>query len=140
MAKHINDGKCSKCAEILVGIDPILIEWFKKFQAVHKDAHAAWGLRGKKDQEDAFAKGNSKAKWGESPHNYGCALDFFRLLQTGADWSISWFQGTVGPEVAKDQRLEWGGTWPKFKDYPHVELRGWKELVKANKLKLCNKP
>lgn len=138
MAKHINDGKCSKCRELLQGVHPTLVEWFERFQGAVLDAHVAWGHRGEKDQNDAFKKGTSKAKWGESPHNYAPALaiDLFRLTHTGAEWQVSWYQKYVGESVAKEPKLEWGGSWIKWKDFPHVQAKDWKKLVQAGEAKL----
>jgi len=141
MAKHVNDGNCAKCLEILVGVEPRLLAWFKTFQTTNNDAHVAWGARGEKDQNDALKKGTSKAKWGESPHNFvpPLAIDLFRLTLTGAEWPASWFNTYVGPDVAKTADLEWGGTFPKFRDAPHVQIRNWKDLVASGKAKLPTK-
>lgn len=138
MAKHVNDGKCAKCSEILNGTDQRLIDWFTEFQKVNKDAHVAWGIRNEKDQNDAYKRGTSKAKYGESPHNFepAQAIDLFRITQTGAEWGAPWFNGTVGPAVAKEKDLAWGGSWARFKDLPHIEIKDWKERVKTGIAKL----
>ena len=138
MPKHVNDGKCAKCLEILVGVEPRLIDWFKSFQTMNQDAHVAWGSRGEKDQNDALKRGTNKAKWGESPHNFipALAIDLFRLTITGAEWPASWFNAYVGPEVAKHPELTWGGTFSHFADRPHIEIKAWKDLVKSGKAKL----
>lgn len=137
--KHLNTGRCEKCEEILntyPGFDEGLRAWFYTFQAMHTDAHIAHAGRGRKDQEEALKKGNSKAGFGQSAHNYNAALDFFRLELGGATWQTKWFIEVVGPCAMLNPELVWGGNWKSFKDYPHVELKNWKELAKQGKLKL----
>ena len=138
MIKHVNDGKCAKCLMIMQGVDQRLIDWFASFQKANPDAHVAWGLRGEKDQNDAFRRSNSNAKWGQSAHNYGLAIDLFRITITGAEWGAPWFKNIMGPDVKKHPELTWGGTFARFVDLPHVEIAGWEQLVKDGKAKLCS--
>lgn len=92
-------------------------------------------------QNELYAKGRdkagnrigsivTKAKGGQSYHNYGLALDFVLMHSDGkvsyslkedldedgvADWR----------EVAnafKSEGWEWGGEWNKLKDNPHVQF------------------
>jgi len=61
----------------------------------------------------------TKAKGGQSYHNYGVAVDFCRIVGGKADWSQAAY-ATLGAE-AKKLGLEWGGNW-QFRDIPHVQL------------------
>lgn len=70
------------------------------------------------------------------------AIDLFRLtVQAGASFDPAWFKSVVGPAVASRPDLTWGGS-PEFVqvsglvDMPHVQLRHWKEAVKAGESKL----
>lgn len=70
----------------------------------------------------------TKAKPGLSYHNYGLAFDF--CLINPIDQTISWdwksqaWSSTV--QLFKDLNYKWGGDFPgKFKDYPHLEKRGY---------------
>lgn len=140
--RHINDGNCAKCDEILdryPGFHPGLRTWFKALQKVSKDAHVACGGRGKADQEDAFLKGTSKAHYGKSAHNHNAALDIFRLTLTGAEWPKLWFRDVVGTAVYKHNAapektfdLKWYGMpGSKYFELPHCEVDNWQALGQA---------
>ncbi|MFD2613378.1 M15 family metallopeptidase [Paenibacillus gansuensis] len=116
------------------------------------------GFRSFEEQDALYAQGRSaegavvtKARGGESYHNYGLALDFaLRTKDGGVTWEMNtdgngngakdWME-VVG--IAKKLGFEWGGDWPEFKDYPHLQMtfgysigelqRGkYSELVKAS--------
>lgn len=137
--KHTNDKACKKCEEIFnkyKNFHQPLQEWFKKLQQIIPECHIAYAGRGKAEQDDFFAKGTSKAKWTESPHNYGLAIDVFELTIGGARWDTIWYKERINPEVKKTDWLEHGLDWPKFKDAPHIQLKNWKDLVKNGSAKL----
>lgn len=81
-------------------------------------------------QNELFAAGKSRAKAGESPHNWGLAVD---VVHGRLAWNMpkmSWdLIGHVGKEVAKQHGIavEWGGDW-SFWDPAHWELSDWKSL------------
>lgn len=84
------------------------------------------------DEQDAlYVKGVTKAKGGQSPHNYGCAVDIVHGLHA---WDIpkkAWdLFGHVGKEVAHKAgiKIEWGGDW-SFYDPAHWELHPWREYA-----------
>lgn len=137
--KHENNGKCSKCEEIFARYPAFhkqLKEWFFALQANIPNCHIAYAGRGKIEQDQFFAKGASKAKWGESPHNYGLAIDVFELSIIGARWDLNWYRSIINPEVKKTDWLEHGLDWQKFRDAPHIQIKNWRELVKNGSAKL----
>ena len=92
------------------------------------------GFRGEKEQNEAYASGNSKLKWPQSKHNKkpSEAVD---IVPYPVDWNdIKRFE-TLGQivlqtwetDVAEEDRAGWELVWGKnFKglvDYPHFELR-----------------
>lgn len=89
--------------------------------------------RGEKEQNEAFNKGHSKARWGQSPHNFGLATD---LIHATVGWGDNvtfpeeaWEAiSVIAKEIARRQDLPvvWGGDW-KFWDPAHYELRDWKQ-------------
>lgn len=92
-------------------------------------------VRSMEQQAKEFAQGDSKAKPGQSAHNYGCAID---LVHSTRAWNLSekeWLViGHIGKEVIKQSglaivSLAWGGDW-KFYDPAHWEIQDW-ELVKG---------
>lgn len=81
-------------------------------------------------QDELFRKQTSKAKAGQSPHNYGCAVDLVHSIHgwnlTDKEWEVV---GHVGKELAKARglKLVWGGDW-KFYDPAHWEIENWREI------------
>jgi len=80
-------------------------------------------FRGPVDQEKAFDEGRSRAKFGESLHNFRPALAFdvaFKNERGGLDWSFDLFEkmAVLGDQVG----LEWGGRWQGLVDGPHFQV------------------
>lgn len=91
----------------------------------------------------------TRARAGESPHNWGLAMDC--VLDVKSDW---WEQGegpALGPwdtgytkgklvrphvklawerygRCVRQADLTWGGDWVGFVDIPHAELKQWRTL------------
>lgn len=97
------------CAE--QGIDVI-------FTSTHRDHEA---------QDALYAIGRTlpgkivtKARGGDSFHNWQCAFDFVPIVAGKAVWDDDalWARcGAIGESVG----LEWGGNWTRFKDRPHFQ-------------------
>jgi hypothetical protein len=132
MSKHTNNGKCAKCNEILntyPNMHPSLQMWFKLAQNLYNKAHISEAGRGKKRQEEFLAKKATKAKYGESAHNYNMAIDIFFVLENGkASWDKALyeeFNKINKPEkynikaYSQDPKLSW--------DLPHYEVEYWKK-------------
>lgn len=85
--------------------------------------------RSNAEQRRLRLQGNSKAGPGESPHNYGCAVD---LVHGTKAWELPkpcWdLIGHLGKEIALQAGIsvQWGGEW-KFYDPAHWELTRWRE-------------
>ncbi len=87
------------------------------------------GLRTIAEQDALFAKGRTtpgpivtRARGGESNHNYGLAADLCPFVNDRPDWDAPMPVWSAIGEVAAAHGLEWGGTWKKFLDKPHVQL------------------
>ena len=81
------------------------------------------------EQDAIYAQGRTKpgaivtkARGGESRHNFSLAADVGLFLPDGKYLSESSFYDHIGRIVALQPELEWGGTW-KFVDTPHIEFR-----------------
>lgn len=115
------------------GADPDLLRFAQAFTRDLKKRGYPFYIhtitRSKADQEAAFAKGVSKARFGQSPHNFGKAAD---IVHFGKGWNLTkkeWdVLGLIGKEVARRLNLKvtWGGDW-KFYDPAHWELTDWKK-------------
>jgi hypothetical protein len=112
-----------------------LREWFFELKKDHPEAHISCAGRGKIEQGILFNRGATRAKWGESAHNYNAALDLFEM--DGDNTTIydeEWFMLVIAPRVEK---FNWyGKPGATFHELPHVELKDWRERVARGELKL----
>lgn len=105
------------------------------FQRNHPEAHISCAGRGRLDQESFYAKGASKARYGESAHNFNAAIDIFRLLENEYDLSKDWFQAALVPSLTPD--LNWyGRPGAPFYERPHIEIGAWNQMAKNGILNL----
>lgn len=137
--RHINNGRCPKCAQIFDRYPHHagLRAWFEGLQSGLPEAHISCAGRGKADQEAAKKSGTSNAGWLQSSHNFGLAIDIFKLhLAMGAEWPKEWFKAHVAPAIKAqnedadaDFKLTWyGSPGSAYYELPHVEIKDWKKL------------
>jgi peptidoglycan L-alanyl-D-glutamate endopeptidase CwlK len=92
--------------------------------------------RGRKAQETAFLKGNSKAHFGQSAHNWtpALALDIYPLPIQFKD--LKPYKALAAIILPTAKRLGIPIRWlgPVMGDYPHYELHPWREFAKKAKL------
>jgi len=104
------------------------------------------GLRTWAEQDALYAKGRTvapvgqkhivtKAKGGQSWHNFGLAFDIVVLDSVGkADWDSSHPGWRKAAQLGKSVGLEWGGDWRGFKDLPHFQYTGGLTLAECRAL------
>ena len=92
------------------------------------------GYRGEKEQNEAYASGNSKLKWPQSKHNK-TPSEAVDVVPYPIDWNdIKRFEKlgqivlqTWESDIAEEDRGDWDLVWGKnFKglvDWPHFELK-----------------
>ena len=86
--------------------------------------------RGEDEQNALYVRGHSKARYGQSPHNFGLAADIIHGTKAydldRKAWSLL---GHIGKEISVQAGIPvtWGGDW-KFYDPAHWELKNWKAL------------
>lgn len=87
--------------------------------------------RSNEEQNQLYRQGRTtpgkivtNAKAGQSNHNKkpSPAMDIAFKDTTGAvHWDVPLFRKFA--QIAKRNGLSWGGDWPRFKDYPHFEIK-----------------
>lgn len=88
-------------------------------------------FRSNEEQDALYAQGRTKpglkvtnAKAGQSPHNKGLAIDFVPMVHGKPQWDEpDRFRIAAYVAMQADPTCEWGGQWPKWKDFPHIQ---WK--------------
>ena len=106
-----------------------------------------FGMRTFQEQQAIYDQGRTKpgqivtkAKPGQSYHNYGLAVDVALLINgkalswdIGKDWDgdrrSDWMEVVA---VFKGAGFAWGGDWNTFKDMPHFEMtfgHNWRQLL-----------
>ncbi|WP_233702144.1 M15 family metallopeptidase [Iodobacter ciconiae] len=96
------------------------------------------GYRSPERQDDLISKANvvTKAKGGQSKHQYGLAVDLApmkdgKIIISERDtWAFAAYQALGEEAVAAG--LTWGGVW-SFKDYGHIEKAGSLAAILRNK-------
>ncbi len=90
-------------------------------------------LRTVKEQDALFKKGGvTKARGGQSYHNYGLAIDIVEIANGKALWSTPNWKKIAA--IGKSVGFEWGGDWSGFVDKPHFQMpfgKSVKELLKT---------
>jgi peptidoglycan L-alanyl-D-glutamate endopeptidase CwlK len=96
-------------------------------------------LRTVAEQNKLYAQGRTtkgpivtRARGLQSAHNYfpSYAIDVsFKKADGTLDWSEHWYK-EFAPLMTKHEDVEWGGSWPTFKDLPHFQVRNWKSQIK----------
>ncbi len=113
----------NQCHPILVKVAQEAIKTY--------DFTVVCGYRNEEAQEKAYREGASKAHFGESPHNFqpSLAFDAYSYPIDVNSIPLAQLLGKAIKEAAKrlDLSIEWGGDWKGFKDYPHFQLRNWKQ-------------
>lgn len=93
------------------------------------------GYRGKGAQEKAYADGTSKAKFGQSAHNYRPSYAVDIIPCCPIDWNVKNPRWKYMVENAKmcaaamGIEITCGYDYKTFKDCPHIELKDWRSHV-----------
>lgn len=140
--KHQNKADCDRCLDILLkyhGIYPQLKSWFIVMRAKYPVLHCSEAGRGMKRQLLMFQEKKSRARFGESAHNWNAAIDTF-IMAPGLDlYDKDWYEKHFAPEVP-DWANWYGAPGSKFYERPHIEVRDWKMLAATGVLKLVETP
>lgn len=131
--KHLNNGNCPHC-EYLFNVYPNfnkdLYQWFKSFQKKNPEAHISCAGRGKEKQLEALRNKTSKANYGQSAHNYNCAIDVFVNLPNKNIYDKDWFNKKLKTYLNHEKFTWYGMPGAPFPELPHVEVKNWRDLIK----------
>lgn len=70
----------------------------------------------------------TRARAGQSYHNWRVAFDFVPIVNGKAVWNDNDLWQRCG-EIAEGVGLEWAGRWVKFKEMPHCQYTGGLTLL-----------
>jgi peptidoglycan L-alanyl-D-glutamate endopeptidase CwlK len=113
-------------------VRPMAIDFIAKAKTAGIDIKITAGLRTFDEQEKLYNQGRTtpgkivtKAKPGQSFHNYGLAIDVVPIVHGKAVWEDEKLWQKLGV-IGESAGFEWGGRW-KFVDKPHFQFpRGTK--------------
>lgn len=118
------------------GSRPEILAFYDAFQrqlrALGVPMFAHVFVRSSAEQDAAFSRGVSRAQAGQSPHNFGFAVDIVHSRRgwnlSKAEWAVI---GHIGQDVASrnQMRITWGGDFKSLYDPAHWEMRNWKALL-----------
>lgn len=134
---HKNNGNCQGCLDKFnryPGFSEFLQTWFFEKQFKTPTLHVANAGRGRAEQEEYFSRGASRAHFGESAHNWNCAVDTF--FQIDGRYSVD--RDLYLPVVQDlDMRVVWyGEKGAAFPETPHLEIANWRAMRDQGLLKL----
>ncbi len=113
------------------GVDPRLIEISDlaiQITAIDFGIPEYGGLRSTEEQAELFDSGASKCDGyrKKSRHQSGKALDFYAFVDGKASWEREHLAIVAAAFLQAASmlgyKLQWGGLWGSFPDFPHVEL------------------
>jgi peptidoglycan L-alanyl-D-glutamate endopeptidase CwlK len=95
--------------------------------------------RDSEEQDRLYAIGRTKpgskvtkAKGGQSFHNYRIAYDVVPLRNGKPVWKTTGEEGKLWQKVGElgvEHGLEWAGNWKKFREFPHFQYTGGHPLA-----------
>lgn len=112
-------------------LHPAVRDIFKRFieeaeETLDIKLRVTQGLRTFAEQDALYAQGRTKpggivtkAKGGQSFHNYGLAIDLVEIRNGKANWD---FDYRLLLPFAQKYNLTWGGNFKSIVDKPHYEL------------------
>jgi peptidoglycan LD-endopeptidase CwlK len=114
-------------------------------RAIGLDVHVSSARREQAEQDALYSIGRTKpgkivtnARFGQSAHNYGVAIDVFvretddKTGKQRANWDPAVYKRLWAAACYASldkQGLVWAGNWKTFKEYVHFEQAGWKAVA-----------
>ena len=118
-------------------VQPLARMFLEEAYAAGLDPRVQEAFRSRDRQNQLYAQGRTapgaivtKARGGQSNHNYGVAFDVVPgALLSQKNWAPEDPRWNQLGAIAAKHGLEWGGNW-KFVDKPHFQMKGanWRQL------------
>jgi len=146
---QLDERSAKNVATLHSKVQQIFTNWIIESQVLAKtlgyEYKAISGNRTWEEQAKIYAQGRTSpgkivtnAKPGYSNHNYGIAVDM-GVFKNGK------YLDSINPSeseafhrkaatIAEKYNIEWGGSWKKFKDYPHFEYKTGRSLSQMRQL------
>lgn len=77
----------------------------------------------------------TNAKGGQSAHNVcvngkpaACAFDIVIMNNGKPDWNADHPAWQSAGNIGKIVGLDWAGFWKQFREYPHFQLKDWRDI------------
>lgn len=129
--RHESGPECPNCNEKLKQAHPDIAAWYRKVKFKYVNVHISWSFRNMADQNRAYSEGKSQLRWPKSKHNHmeqalpcALALDLFLIDEDGLARFPPLFYARLNADNQRDHEpITWGGSWDKFKDFDHFELK-----------------
>lgn len=110
---------------------PTLLSFFLSLKEFSKSIKIISTYRSFETQNELYSFGRTKkeknivtyAKGGESPHNWGMAIDISPLPD----------EKIIRDVLKKYPDIFWGKDFKKFNDSPHFEIINWADIIKQRK-------
>jgi peptidoglycan L-alanyl-D-glutamate endopeptidase CwlK len=126
----IDERSAKNIATLHPSLQPLATKLIETAVAQGITAKVISGLRSYQEQNELYAQGRTKpgkivtkAKGGQSWHNFGTAFDIGIFSDDGKKYyGESPHYKTCG-KIGESIGLEWGGAWKSFKDEPHFQLK-----------------
>lgn len=128
----------------LNGVDDRLLIYFKQAKEIYEKDNPEYtviiseGIRSNQRQKNLYKKGRKliNGKWVivdkknvvtytlKSKHIVGKAIDIAFIKNKKCDWSIELFKAfaEIIDKIDVTCIITWGGSWKRFKDYPHFQV------------------
>ena len=120
-----------------VGAHPDIVEFERRFIAkfakMNIPMFTVYCQRNAAEQDALYVQGRSKARAGQSPHNYGLAVDIVHSVMAWDMPKLCWqIVEHVGKETAIQAGIDvtWGGDFRSIYDPAHWQLANWRDLAK----------
>lgn len=136
----MSDRNINDCTEVLrISFGVASCKWLERYPD-RSTPFLTETYRSNADQQTDYNQGRTtpgkiitKAKPGQSPHNYLPSFAFdvaFKKKDGSLDWDVNNFVVFAQLMLAASDQIELGGDFTgDFKDKPHFEIKNWTTLI-----------